>query len=91
MLIKIREVRPIDGRKLAIRFSDGSSGVHDLSWLFEKSGPMLEPLRAPEFFARVFLENGALTWPNGFDLSPWNIQERMREAGELKTDSVAAE
>ncbi len=29
---------------------------------------MVEPLRDPAFFRRVFLEFGALAWPNGFDL-----------------------
>ena len=30
--------------------------------------PDMEPLRDPAFFARVFLDDGILTWPNGFDL-----------------------
>jgi hypothetical protein len=90
-LVKIRKVEPAGERRLAITFSDGASGVHDLAWLFEKSGPMLEPLRDQKFFERVFLERGALTWPNGFDLSPWNIRERMERAGELNTTDVVAE
>jgi hypothetical protein len=31
---------------------------------------MIEAARS-EMFERVFLEHGAVTWPNGFDLSPW--------------------
>jgi hypothetical protein len=90
-MIKIRKVRPASGKRLAITFEDGAHGVHDLAWLFEKSGPMLEPLRDQAMFERVFLEMGALTWPNGFDLSPWNVRERMQEAGELMPAGVAAE
>ncbi len=40
------------------------------SHLFEKDGPMVQPLKDPVFFARVFIEEGAPTWPNGFDLDP---------------------
>jgi hypothetical protein len=29
----------------------------------------VEPLRDPAYFARVFLDDGILTWPNGFDPS----------------------
>jgi hypothetical protein len=82
-LIKIREVKALPGNRLLLVFSDGARGVHDLGWLFEKSGPMIEPLRDPPMFERVFLEHGAPTWPNGFDLSPWGLRRRMEEAGEL--------
>jgi hypothetical protein len=50
---------------------------------------MVRPLKDPAFFARVFIELGALTWPNGFDLDPIALHERMAKAGELT--QVAAE
>ena len=50
---------------------------------------MVEPLKAQEYFARVFVEMGAPTWPNGFDLDPINLYMELREAGALS--SVAAE
>lgn len=88
-LIKIREVKALPGFRLAIVFSDGASGVHDLGWLFAKNGPMIEPLRDAAMFERVFLEHGAPTWPNGFDLSPWGLRRRMETAGELVTATAA--
>ena len=36
--------------------------------MIAEGGEMVEPLRDPAFFARVFLDVGILTWPNGFDL-----------------------
>ncbi len=50
---------------------------------------MVEPLRTPEFFARAFVEMGAPTWPNGFDLDPINLYMELRDAGALSR--VAAE
>jgi hypothetical protein len=50
---------------------------------------MLEPLRDEAYFTRVFLEFGALTWPNGFDIAPEWLRREMAAAGELTR--VAAE
>lgn len=86
---QIARARPIGGYRLAIEFADGAAGEHDLSWVVEKIGPMNEPLREQAFFQRVFVEAGALTWPNGFDLSPWNIRKRMEDAGEIAPARVA--
>ena len=44
---------------------------------------MLEPLKEPAYFARIFVEMGAPTGPNGFDLDPINLYMQLREAGEL--------
>lgn len=90
-LPKIVRVKPLGGHRLDVAFADGASGAFDFSWIFEPLGPMNEPLRDPVYFARVFIENGALAWPNGYDLSPWNIRSRMEAAGALTPRPVAAE
>ena len=38
--------------------------------------------------ARVFVELGALTWPNGFDLDPIALHDRMAGAGELNREAA---
>jgi hypothetical protein len=40
-------------------------------------------LRNERYFARVFLEFGAPTWPNGFDIAPEWLRREMEAAGEL--------
>jgi hypothetical protein len=72
-----------------VRFTDGSEGVHDFTAMTKESGPMIEPLRDKNYFARVFLEFGAPTWPNGFDIAPEWLRREMEKAGELSR--VAAE
>jgi hypothetical protein len=52
---------------------------------------LVEPLRDPAFFARVFLDDGILTWPNGFDLDPIALHDEMKRAGELRATGSAAE
>jgi hypothetical protein len=51
---------------------------------------MVRPLKDPAFFARVFVELGALTWPNGFGLDPIALHHRMSAAGELGRESGGA-
>jgi hypothetical protein len=89
MLTKVTRLERLGGFRLRVRFSDGSEGVHDFSNMINEPGPMLEPLRDEAYFSRVFLEFGAPTWPNGFDIAPEWLRREMQTAGELA--GVAAE
>jgi hypothetical protein len=82
-MIDVIGVRPLGGHKLEIEFSDGTIGVRDFRSLLSKSGQMVEPLKEPAYFARVFVEDGALTWPNGYDWDPTALHAEMKTAGEL--------
>jgi hypothetical protein len=88
-MVDVLRLRALPDHRLWVRFTDGSEGVRDLSELIAQGGPMVEPLRSPDYFVRVFVEMGAPTWPNGFDLDPINLYMQMRDAGELT--QVAAE
>lgn len=88
-MIDVVSVKPMGGYRLRVGFSDGTAGVHDFSATAARDGEMVRPLKDPAYFARVFVELGALTWPNGFDLDPIALHERMAAAGELT--QVAAE
>ncbi len=51
---------------------------------------MAAPLKDPAYFNRVFLELGALTWPNGYDWSPEALHADMQAAGALAPAPLAA-
>src|SRR6266699_6984404 len=87
-MIDVVSVKPMGGFRLRIVFSDGSAGVHDFSSTAGRKGEMVRPLKDPAFFARVFVELGALTWPNGFDLDPIALHDRMAGAGELSREAA---
>jgi hypothetical protein len=78
----------LGGFRLRVRFSDGSAGVQDFAALVNEPGPMLEPLRDEAYIARVFLEFGAPTWPNGFDIAPEWLRREMETAGELSREAA---
>ncbi|MEM1086822.1 MAG: hypothetical protein AAGH90_03770 [Pseudomonadota bacterium] len=75
---------------VALTFSDGTTGVYDMTLILARSGAMIDPLKDTDFFTRVFLELGAPTWPNGFDLAPWDIHKKLSESGGLRQVTSAA-
>lgn len=89
MLSKVIEIRAIAPSSLRVRFNDGAVGVHDCSADIAGDGPVVKALQSPDYFARVFLEAGAPTWPNGFDMCPDWLRKSMEAAGELQ--AAAAE
>ena len=56
--------------------------------LVNEAGPMVEPLRDLAYFKRVFLEYGAPTWPNGFDIAPAWLHREIAAAGSLVRPAV---
>jgi hypothetical protein len=50
---------------------------------------MGEPLRDSAHFARIYLEYGAPTWPNGFDVAPGWLRLEIEATGTLARDAAA--
>ncbi len=75
-MIKVLNARPAGDFKLELDFSDHTQGVFDAAaYLATRSGPLLDKLRDATYFARVFVDAGALCWPNGLELSPAKVRE----------------
>jgi hypothetical protein len=91
MLIKVRKAKLLGDYRLAVEFSDDTIGEWDFSFIKSENGPMLEPLKEAAYFQRVFVEDGVLTWPNGYDWDPIALHDEMKEAGELRPVGDAAE
>jgi uncharacterized protein DUF2442 len=87
-MIDVVSVKPIGGFRLRIAFSDGKVGVYDFSSTAARDAEMVSPLKDPAFFVRVFVELGALMWPNGFDLDLIALHDRMSAAGELSREAA---
>jgi Protein of unknown function (DUF2442) len=83
-IVKVIGVRPLGGYRLHLKFSDGSEGERDFADVIAEGGQMVEPLADEVTFARVFLELGVLTWPNGFNLDSIALRDEMHAAGLLR-------
>jgi hypothetical protein len=89
-LVKATKVAALPDYRLEAVFSDGSSGVIDLTDFVMADGPVVEPLRDRGFFAKVFLVMGVPTWPNGCDVDPTRLRMDMEAAGALRPAHAAA-
>lgn len=69
-MLRVTQVEPIDGRRLRVAFNDGVVREVDCSFLLH--GTLGEPLREPDYFRQVRVddESGTVTWPNGLDPAP---------------------
>lgn len=83
MLIDVSTIVALPGHRLRVRFADGLEGEFDAREMVAANGSMVRPLKDPQYFARVFVEDGAPTWPNGFDIAPDYLYKRMKAAGLL--------
>ncbi len=80
-------VEHLDGYRVLLRFDDGVMGEVDLSehlW-----GPMFDPLRDPEVFARVSVdpELGTIAWPNGADIDPCSLHDAVVASAPTRASS----
>lgn len=76
---EITAVEHLGGYRLRLTFADGLVGDVDLAdRLKAPRGPMFEPLRDVDYFARVSVdpELGTVVWPNGADLAPDVLHEQ---------------
>ena len=89
-VVHVRRFQRIGPYRLKLWFTDGQAGEWDFSDLSREEGPVVAPFKEPAFFDKVFLDFGALTWPNGFDWSPEALHADMLAAGVLKFEEAAA-
>ena len=82
-MVKVVKLKPLDGFRLWVRFSDGSEGIRDYSDMIAVGGPMVEPLRDQLFFNKVFISFGVPSWPNGYDVDAINLHMELQAANAL--------
>ena len=90
MLSKVKGIKVLAPHVLGLTFADGFSSVHDFTRFKKERDNADAPLADPDYFARVFLDYGALTWPNGFDMCPDALRMEIERDGVVKSH-VAAE
>ena len=74
----VLEAKHLGGHTVWLRFRDGTTGEVDLAPVLR--GPVFEPLRDPAYFRRFKIdpEGHTLVWPNGADIAPEFLHDRLR-------------
>ena len=74
---RVISAKPLGNFEIEVEFSDGTRGVISLKdRLF---GPVFEPLKDPDFFARLSIDEfGVICWPNGADIAPDALYEKLK-------------
>ncbi len=76
-MIKLVRVTVAGDDALQLVFSDGAQALWSAADLIARDTVMTRPLSDPAYFARAFIESGALAWPNGFELSADSLHHRL--------------
>lgn len=82
-MIKIVHLAITGPTTASLAFSDGSAATWSAADLIARDTVMTRPLADPGYFARAFIEAGAIAWPNGLELSADSLHRRLGEAGAL--------
>ena len=68
-LVRVCAVTPLDGFRLRLQLTDGSTIDRDVEPLL--AGPVFDAVRADRrVFQAVTVASGTVVWPNGADLCP---------------------
>lgn len=73
---EIVSIEYISGYTFRIIFDDQLQGEVDFSEYLDR-GPVFRPLSDKTFFRQAQIDGGTITWPNGADIAPERIYEKI--------------
>lgn len=75
----VTDVSIIEHLVLSVRFADGTVG--EVQFMPEHLTGVFAPLKNSDFFAEVYVNEGAVAWPNDIDLAPDAMYQAIKKHG----------
>ncbi len=77
---RVINVRALPAYKMFVKFADGTEGQVDMRAFLERDCGVFKVLRDVEKFNAVFVEHGAVTWPDELDLAPDKMHDQLQHS-----------
>ena len=89
-MLRVTDAEPLDDHRLRVKFNDGL--VRDVDCSFLLHGTLGEPLRDPDYFRQIQVDEEARTvvWPNGLDPAPEILHGDHEPAAPTRSTSQTA-
>ena len=86
-MIRAISVLASDDYTIQVSLEDGRVIKMDMGYLRKLSGPVVDPLKDPKAFQKVFVRNGIVTWQTGYDIDPYHLVDAGVVVGNQATGS----
>jgi len=80
-MIKAINVVANDDYTICVALEDGRQIKMDMNFIKNIKGPVVDPLKNISEFKKLFIRNGIVTWPTGYDIDPYYLVEQGVEIG----------
>ena len=72
----VKNIRYASGYTYYVEFDDGLKGEIDFSSYLNRGG-IFSALKDKKLFSSARIEGGTISWPNGADISPESLYEKL--------------
>jgi len=79
---RVKAVEYVRDYVFHIVFDDDLDGEVDFSEYLDK-GPVFVPLKDKTVFRQAIVEGGTISWPNGADVAPETLYEKIAEGSRV--------
>ena len=73
---EVKKIEYKDGYVYHILFDDGTEGDIDFEDYIDK-GAVFKPFKDLQFFRKATIDGGTISWPNGVDIAPETLYEKI--------------